>query len=132
MLPTAYILPAHLRHIRNIARHRLILTGIQTSVKNRIHAILRHFNLISPYKDLFSIKGCDWLFDNLEYLSKNYKLAVKNYLSLIDLLERQIHLTNCQIYAEISDSPQITTQIQLLQEIPGIYRFSHFDTFRNR
>lgn len=116
MLPTAYILPAHLRCLRDIARHRIILTKIQTSVKNRLHAVLRNFNLIFPYSDLFSLKGSLWLDNAIKYLPTHYQFTVKNYIKLVNLLEQQIQQTTYKIHLEMHNHPQVL----LLLEIPGI------------
>jgi transposase len=40
MLPEAYIAPPELRDLRELLRHRATLTGLRTSVKNRVHTAM--------------------------------------------------------------------------------------------
>ena len=40
LLPEAYIAPPELRDLRELLRHRAVLTRLRTSVKNRVHALL--------------------------------------------------------------------------------------------
>ena len=40
LLPEAYIAPPELRDLRELLRHRAVLTRMRTAVKNRVHALL--------------------------------------------------------------------------------------------
>lgn len=117
-LPTAYILPPQIRHIRDLLRHRAALTIIRTSLKNRIHAILRQFNFHCPRTDLFGKSGRNWL--RGIPLQGNYQLFVDNFLSLLDALEPKIKELNRTIEELAEKSPQAI----LLDEIPGIDYYS--------
>jgi transposase len=46
MLPEAYIAPPELRDLRELLRHRTVLTRLRTSVKNRVHALLARHGIL--------------------------------------------------------------------------------------
>ncbi len=60
-LPCAYAAPKEIRDLRLYVRHREFLIRQRTQCKNRIHAVLVRYNLISPTADLFGVAGREWL-----------------------------------------------------------------------
>src|SRR6187397_3040036 len=40
LLPEAYIAPRELRDLRELLRHRIVLTRMRIALKNRVHAVL--------------------------------------------------------------------------------------------
>ena len=40
LLPEAYIAPRELRDLRDLLRHRVVLTRMRTALKNRVHALI--------------------------------------------------------------------------------------------
>jgi transposase len=40
LLPEAYVAPRELRDLRDLARHRVVLTRVRSALKNRSHARL--------------------------------------------------------------------------------------------
>jgi transposase len=118
LLPTSYILPRQLRQTRDLLRHRVALVTIRTSLKNRIHAILRNFNFHCPFTDLFGKSGRAWL--KQVPLKENYRLFIDNFLSLIDTIEPKIKELDKMIKEIAQENPQAT----LLDEIPGIDYYS--------
>ena len=54
MLPEAYIAPPELREL---LRHRAVLTRMRTAVKNRVHALLARQGILPEHTDLFGKGG---------------------------------------------------------------------------
>ena len=59
MLPEAYIAPPELRDLRELLRHRAVLTRMRTAVKNRVHALLARQGIRPEHSDLFGKAGRD-------------------------------------------------------------------------
>jgi transposase len=57
LLPEAYIAPRELRDLRDLLRHRVALTRMRSSLKNRVSAILAKNGIQRPYSDLFGPAG---------------------------------------------------------------------------
>jgi transposase len=57
LLPEAYIAPPELRDLRELLRHRAVLTRIRTAVKNRVHALLGRQGILPEHTDLFGKAG---------------------------------------------------------------------------
>jgi transposase len=74
-----------------VVRHRDQLVRLRTQAKNRIHAILVCYNLVSPASDLFGIKGRQFLAEVLEVeLRSAARSVVQDHLELIEHLSQQI------------------------------------------
>ncbi|MBV8941972.1 MAG: IS110 family transposase, partial [Solirubrobacterales bacterium] len=61
MLPEAYIAPPELRDLRELLRHRAVLTALRTSVKNRLQALLARHGIRREHTDLFGKGGREFL-----------------------------------------------------------------------
>ena len=61
LLPEAYIAPPELRDLRELLRHRAVLTRMRTAVKNRVHALLARQGILSEHTDLFGKAGREFL-----------------------------------------------------------------------
>jgi transposase len=57
LLPEAYIAPPELRDLRELLRHRAVLTQMRTAVKNRLHALLARQGILPEHTDLFGKAG---------------------------------------------------------------------------
>src|ERR687894_2427596 len=57
LLPEAYIAPRELRDLRDLLRHRVALTRMRSSLKNRVAAILAKNGIAAPYSDMFGPSG---------------------------------------------------------------------------
>jgi transposase len=57
LLPEAYIAPPELRDLRELLRHRAVLTRTRTAVKNRVHALLARHGIQPEHTDLFGKAG---------------------------------------------------------------------------
>jgi transposase len=61
LLPEAYIAPRELRDLRDLLRHRVALTRMRTSLKNRVAAILAKNGIAAPHSDMFGVGGIRFL-----------------------------------------------------------------------
>ena len=116
-LPTAYAAPEAIRQLRQIVRHRLSLIADRTQHKNRIHAAIIRYNLISPVSDLFGCKGREFLEDILENdLPKPSQQIVNDNLAMIDFINERLLVVD-QMLKEIADQDK---NVALLKTIPGV------------
>jgi transposase len=118
LIPECYIPERETRTLRDFLRHRTTLVATRTSAKNRIHAILRNFNHHCPVSDVFGYSGRQWL--KQVPLQSYYRIAVENFLSIIDSVDQKIK----DITKKIKELAQDNQQAQLLTEIPGINYYS--------
>src|SRR5438045_3318202 len=61
LLPEAYIAPPELRDLRELLRHRAVLTRMRTAVKNRVPALLARPGMLPEHADLFGKAGREFL-----------------------------------------------------------------------
>lgn len=118
-LPIAYAAPPEIRDLRLEVRHRDRLVSQRTQAKNRIHAVLASYNLVSPTSDLFCLSGREYLEEVMaDQLRPAAVRAVQRDLALIDHLNEQV--------AEVEDSLQFSDelkqQVKLLRTMPGVGR----------
>lgn len=118
LIPACYIPDREKRTLRDFLRHRTALVSIRTSLKNRIHAVIRNFNFHCPYSDLFGKSGRTWL--KQVPLQTYYKTIIDNFLSLIDAVEPRIDEVS-KIIKELAEN---NLQARLVDEIPGIDYYS--------
>lgn len=89
-----WLAPPEVREQREWLRYRMSLVAIQTSLKNRIHAITHRHGIIHEYTDLFGTHGRRFL--NLlagpgdTRLPESARAMLKGYLQLLDHIRRQI------------------------------------------
>src|ERR671935_12737 len=61
LLPEAYIAPRELRDLRDLLRHRVVLTRMRSALKNRVHALLARQGIQREHADLFGAGGRRYL-----------------------------------------------------------------------
>ena len=115
-LPIAYAAPKEIRDLRQWIRHRYWLVGQRTQAKNRIHAALASYNLVSPTKDLFGVSGREYLDQALESTRLATRRVIQDNLALIDFLSDQIQALEDEIPLE----PEHDQSIKLLKTVPGV------------
>lgn len=113
-LPQAYIANQQTRNQRELLRYHLSLVKIQTSIKNRIHAVLAKHNIQHGFTDLFGKSGIEFLKDLP--LSKIFRLEINGYLELLKNLADTLKGVKKEITTHCQMSPEST----LLDTIPGI------------
>ena len=115
-LPIAYAASTEVRDLRLQMRHRQTLIKHRTQTKNRIHAVLASYNLVSPVADLFGVQGREWLAQQLEVVRLAAKQAITVDLALIDELNTLVEM----IESQIKLTPQQKHDHQLLMTLPGV------------
>lgn len=118
-LPTAYAAPPEVRDLRLEVRHRDSLISQRTQAKNRIHAVLASYNLVSPTTDLFGVSGRQFLEEAMrDPLRPAAVRSIRRDLALIDHLTEQI----TQIEGSLRLSVEQEQQVKLLRTMPGVGR----------
>jgi len=115
-LPIAYAAPRQIRDLRTYIRHRDWLVTQRTRAKNRVHAMLAYYNLVSPVTDLFGAKGREFLDEILHTLRPAARKVVADSLELIDHLNQNIE----ELENSIELTPEQKEQIKLLTTMPGV------------
>lgn len=118
LIPKCHIPEREQRTVRDYVRHRAVLVAIRTSLKNRIHAVLRHFNKQCPYSDMFGKGGREWL--SRVDLEPYYKIITDNFLGIIDAIAPRID----EVSKAIKALAENNADAQLIDEIPGINYYS--------
>jgi transposase len=118
-LPIAYAAPSDIRDLRLELRHRDSLVSQRTQAKNRIHAVLAGYNLVSPKTDLFSVSGREFLEDVMQSIVRPAAVrSIRRDLALIDHLTQQIN----EVEASIKLNSEQERLVKILCTIPGIGR----------
>jgi hypothetical protein len=60
LVPEVWVPPVHVREARRLTQHRSQLLTQQSSVKNKLHAILHHHNLQAPSGNPFAKMNEGW------------------------------------------------------------------------
>lgn len=116
-LPTVWIPPGPLRDLRELTRFRMMLVGIRTKLKNRMHATLAKYCIqIDEVSDLFGVRGRKLLEDRLAELPVETGRCARQHLELFDEVRGQISETESRIAELIKQTPQM----QLLKTLPGV------------
>jgi transposase len=115
-LPTSYAAPKEIRDLRLYIRHRDWLVGQRTQAKNRIHAVLASYNLVSPSKDLFGVSGREFLAQQMDSIRPLARRVVCDHLTLIDGLDQQI----AALEADLQLGEEHKQTLNLLKSMPGV------------
>jgi transposase len=117
LLPEAYIAPRELRDLRDLLRHRVALTRMRTSLKNRVSAVLAKNGIATPYSDMFGVGGMRFLAE-LE-LREAARRRLDSTLALVGDFTREIEQTGREIDARAEQDPYV----EVLCQIRGIGRY---------
>jgi transposase len=117
LLPEAYIAPRELRDLRDLLRHRVALTRMRSSLKNRVSAVLAKNGIQRPYSDLFGPAGTRFLTD--VELREGPRRRLDSTLALIGDFTREIDATSREIDARAHDDPYVP----VLCQIRGVGRY---------
>ena len=105
-----------MRDLRLTLRHRPWLVQQRTQAKNRIHAVLAGYNLVTPVSDLCGPGGQAFL---AEVVPQQLRLAaqpvVADNLALIAQLDERIQA----LLDEVALTDRQAELVQLLQTVPG-------------
>jgi transposase len=114
-----WLAPPEIRSQREWMRYRMALVGIQTGLKNRIHAVLHRHGILHEYSDVFGGQGRRFLSEVVQdeaRLPASGRATLKGYLALLDQVRRQI----AQVTRELRRQLVKTAPGQRLRTIPGI------------
>jgi transposase len=116
-LPVAYAAPKEIRDLRTYMRHRDWLVRQRTQCKNRVHAVLAAYNLVSPVSDLFGAKGRQFLMtEAMQTLQPGAMRTIKDHLDLIDHLDLFIQA----LEDDLELTPEQNQKVRLLKTMPGV------------
>src|SRR5437764_9305704 len=118
LLPEAYIAPGELRDLRELLRHRAVLTRMRTAVKNRVHALLARQGLLPEHTDLFGKAGREFLAGLA--LPEGTRQRLDSLLALIGDFDREITATT----REIDARARADERVSVLCQIPGVGRYT--------
>ena len=118
-IPKAYAASKEMRDLRQLLRHRGWMVNQRTKAKNRIHAALASYNLVSPVTDLFGVAGRAYLAEVMEKeLRPAARQVVADHLALLDHLGERIH----SLEKSISLNERQNHIVKLLMSMPGVGR----------
>jgi transposase len=117
LLPEAYIAPPELRDLRELLRHRAVLTRMRAAVKNRVHALLARQGIRPEHSDLFGKAGREFLV-TLE-LSDGSRRRLDSLISLIADFDREVAATT----REIDQRAKADERVEVLCQIRGVGRY---------
>jgi transposase len=100
-LPEAWIAPPPVRELRELVRYRHKLTGIRTSAKVQVKAVLAKHGLRPPVEDLWGPGGRAYL-DGVD-LPDGYLIRVESLRDLVALVEREIAMLDRVIHEQLRD-----------------------------
>ena len=114
IFPESYLAPPDVRQIRERTRYRMALSGLRSSVKNRVHAILHRFGILHSFSDLFGKQGRRFL-EQLELPSAS-RAVLTSSLEILDEVVR--HIQDVEKWME--NNLEEDEIVRLLRTIPGI------------
>jgi len=118
-IPKAYAAPQEIRDLRQLLRHRAWMVNQRSKAKNRIHAVLAAYNLISPVMDLFGVAGREYLDEVMDKnLRPSARQVVEDHLAMIDHLTERIQI----IEKSISLNEKQSHIVNILKSMPGVGR----------
>ena len=116
-IPKAYAASKEIQDLRQLLRHREWMVNQRSKAKNRIHAILAAYNLVSPVTDLFGATGRQYLEKVMQTeLRPSARQVVEDHLAMIDHLTERIHA----LEKNISLDENQDYIVNLLKSMPGV------------
>jgi transposase len=116
-IPKAYAATKEMRDLRQLLRHREWMVNQRSRAKNRIHAVLAGYNLVSPVTDLFGVTGRQYLEGVMEKeLRPAARVVVSDHLDIIDHLGERIRC----LEKGITLSEAQSQVMKLLMSMPGV------------
>ena len=118
-IPKAYAASKEMRDLRQLLRHREWMVNQRSKAKNRIHAVLAAYNLVSPVTDLFGVAGREYLHEMMDKeLRPSARQVVADHLALLDHLGERIR----SLEKSISLNEKQDHSVNLLKSMPGVGR----------
>lgn len=121
-----WLAPQEIRDERELLRHRMSLVRMQTSMKNRIHALLHRHGIVTELSDLFGVRGRRFLSllvsqgqafaEDSQVLREPARRTLKDQLILLDGLRRLIARATRQFRSAVGCS----APARRLMTLPGV------------
>ncbi len=116
----AWRAPVAVRDQREWLRYRMGLVGMQTQIKNRIHAVLHRHGILHEPADLFGTEGRRFLnllvSPNDITLRDSARMTMTGHLRMLDHVRREIAEATREIRRQVKKDPAG----ERLRTIPGI------------
>ncbi len=113
--PRSYLAPRPVRELREFLRYRSRLVKVQTSIKNRVHAVLTIHGIGGrPSTDLFGRAGREWLKE--VQLPAIARQSVDGLLTVLDVIHARIMEANRVVRQRATRS----SEARRLQTNPGV------------
>src|SRR5919198_1468294 len=117
LLPEAYVAPRELRDLRDLLRQRVVITQMNTALKNRVHALIARQGVQRMHADLFGTGGRRFL-DELQ-LRPDPRQRLETLLRLIGDFDREIDALAREVDARAKHDPRV----DVLCQIYGLGRY---------
>jgi transposase len=111
LLPEAYVAPRELRDVRDLLRHRVVLTRMRSALKNRVHALLARQGIQTAHAELFGKGGRRFLAELP--LREPARRRLDSLLNLIGDFDREIELAKREIDQLARHDPRVDVLCQL-------------------
>jgi transposase len=118
LLPEAYVAARELRDLRDLLRHRVVLTRMRSALKNRVHALLARQGIQTAHADLFGQGGRRYL--AALALREPTRRRLDSLLNLIGDFDREIELAK----GEIDALARRDSRVDVLCQLRGIGRYT--------
>jgi transposase len=114
------------RDMRELLRYRMGLVGMQTMLKNQIHATLHRHGLCHDFSDLFGVAGRAWLSALIaqpsdlqapgDLLRDNARETLRGHLGMLDQIRKRIAAATVQFRRQLKVHPAA----KRLMTLPGV------------
>jgi len=121
LLPKSYRFTKEERALKDILRYRIALVRYQTSLKNRVHAILHKHNIQIPATDIFGKLGKKICLS--QSLPPIYQKMLNRYLFLTEVIALEIVGAE-NIADEEFKKHNLFDDLKRLMTIPGVGKFT--------
>ena len=103
-----WLAPPAVREEREWMRYRMSLVATQTTLKNRIHAVLHRHGIVNEESDLFGTKGRRFLSLLIApgdtRLPESGRATLQGYLQLLDQVRRQMARVTWELRQRVAES----------------------------
>jgi transposase len=120
-----WLAPPEVRDQRELLRQRMGLVQMQTTVKNRLHAILHRHGILSEFSDLFGVAGRRFLslLVASPQLRQTGQQTLQDQLALLDTLRRLIARATRQFRATMRHS-EVGRRLMTLPGISSVLAYT--------
>jgi len=116
-LPEVWIPPGELRDRRELPRTRMMLVGVRTQLKNRIHATLSKYGLdVHGVSDLFGVRGREVLKERMARLPSEARFVMEEVLAELDHVSARAD----RIEQRMAELFRETPELKRIRTLPGV------------